>query len=91
MKPSEFEIFISVKSYDQKTAESYLNCYVAEKPIVFKPSKILIQNLIAQIEDLNKDSVKFLRPYFYTFRETNGERALLSGRFIVQNDSVTLA
>ena len=28
MKPSEFKIFISVKSYDEKTAKYYRNCYV---------------------------------------------------------------
>ena len=39
MKPSsEFKISISVESYDEKTAENYRNCYVAEKRIVFKIS-----------------------------------------------------
>ena len=33
MKPSEFKISISVKSYDEKPAENYRNCYVAEKRI----------------------------------------------------------
>ena len=28
------QIFFSVKSYDEKTAENYRNSYVAEKPIV---------------------------------------------------------
>ena len=36
MKPSELKISISVKSYDEKTAERYRNFYVAEKRIVFK-------------------------------------------------------
>ena len=36
MKPSEFEIFISVESYDEKTVENYWNCYLAEKLIVSK-------------------------------------------------------
>ena len=31
MKPSEFEISVSVKSYDEKTTENYQNCYVAKK------------------------------------------------------------
>ena len=43
MKTSELNIFISVESYDEKTAENYRNCYVAEKRIV----------LIAEIYDLN--------------------------------------
>ena len=29
-EPSEFKIYISVKSYDEKAAENYQNCYVAE-------------------------------------------------------------
>ena len=44
MKPSEFKISISVKSYDEKTAEDYRNCYGAGKPIVSKLSKISIPN-----------------------------------------------
>jgi len=36
MKPSEFKILISVESYDEKTAENYRNCYVAENSIVSK-------------------------------------------------------
>ena len=36
--------FHFVKSYDEKTAENYRNCYLAEKPIVFKLSKISIPN-----------------------------------------------
>ena len=38
MKPSELKISISVESYDEKTAENYRNCYVAEKRIVYKLS-----------------------------------------------------
>ena len=37
MKSSGFEITISVKSYDDNTAENYRYCYVAKKRIVFKP------------------------------------------------------
>ena len=33
MKQSQFKIFISVESYNEKTDENYLNCYVAEKRI----------------------------------------------------------
>ena len=44
MKPSELKISISVESYDEITAENDRNCYVAEKPIVFKLSKISIPN-----------------------------------------------
>ena len=38
------KISISVEKYDEKTAENYLNCYVAEKQIIFKLSKISIRN-----------------------------------------------
>jgi len=44
MKPSEFKISIAVESYDKKTAENYRNCYVAEKRIVSKLSKVSIPN-----------------------------------------------
>ena len=42
MKQSEFKIDLVVESYDEKTAESYRKCYVAEKRIVSKLSKISI-------------------------------------------------
>ena len=44
MKPSEFEILISVENYDEKTAENYRNCYAVEKRIVSVLSKIFIPN-----------------------------------------------
>ena len=44
MKPLEFKISLSVESYDEKTAEYYRNCYVAEKRIVSKLSNISIQS-----------------------------------------------
>ena len=44
IKPSEFKSSISVKSYDEKTAEIYRNCYVVKKRIVSKLSKISIPN-----------------------------------------------
>ena len=44
MKPSEFKIFISLESYNEKTAENYRIDYVTEKRIVFKLSKLSIQN-----------------------------------------------
>ena len=42
MKQSELKISDSVESYDEKTAEIYRNCYVAEKRTVSKLSKISI-------------------------------------------------
>ena len=45
MKPSEFNIFISVESFDEKTTENDRNCYDTEKHIVSKLSKISIPNL----------------------------------------------
>ena len=45
MEPSELKISFSVKSYYEKTAKNYRNSYVAEKPIVFQLSKILVPNV----------------------------------------------
>ena len=36
MEPSDLKMFISVKSYDEETAENYRNCYVARKVYNFK-------------------------------------------------------
>ena len=36
MKPSEFKVYISFESYDEKIAENYRNCYGAEMRIVPK-------------------------------------------------------
>ena len=38
--PSEFKFPISAESYDEETAGNYRYCYVAEKCIVSKLSKI---------------------------------------------------
>ena len=80
MTPSEFKISISVKSYDEKYAENYQNCYVAEKCIVPYYQRYRSKILIAQIEVLSKycQNVKFLS--FITFREISRQRALESGR-----------
>ena len=40
MKPSEFKVSISSKSYDEKTAANCRNFYDAKKRIIFKKSKI---------------------------------------------------
>ena len=58
MKPSKLIISILVESYDEKTAETYRNYYVAGKRILSKLSKISILNLISQIDALNKSFVK---------------------------------
>ena len=65
MEPSKFKILISVENFDEKTVENYRNCYVAEKRMGSKLSKIYrYQILIRQIKDLNEGSVKILRLYF---------------------------
>ena len=43
MKSSELKISLSVKSYDGKTAENYLNFYVVEKRIISQLSKVSIK------------------------------------------------
>ena len=52
IKLSESEISFSVERDDKKTAENYRNCYVAEKRIVTKLSKISISNLDRTILEL---------------------------------------
>ena len=44
MKPLELKMSISIESYDEKTTENYRNCYVAEKPTIFKASYTSIPN-----------------------------------------------
>ena len=44
MEPSDLKISVSVESYDGKTVENYQNCYVAEKHIISKLSKLSILN-----------------------------------------------
>ena len=41
MRPSEFKISISVKSFDEKTAENYRNSYVAESGHSFQTMKAI--------------------------------------------------
>ena len=45
MKPSEFNISLSVKSYDKKPAENYQKFYDAKMQIVLKLFKISIPNV----------------------------------------------
>ena len=69
MKPSEFEIYFQVESYNEKTAENCRNCYDADKRIISKLLKISILNFdsTTQIEDFNQDCVKILRSYLQYF------------------------
>ena len=59
MKPSEFEIYISVKSYDENTAENDLNCYVAEQVHIFQTIKDIDPNF----NSTNWILFKIARPY----------------------------
>ena len=65
MKQPEFIISFTVESCDEKTARNYQNCYVAEKRIVSKLSKISTQIFIAQIGNFDKDCVKISIPYSF--------------------------
>ena len=80
MQQSELNISISAESYDEKTAENYRNCYVVEKNIVFKLSRISIPNF---------DTTKFQVPIFHAFREISHQRELWLCWFIVLNDSAS--
>ena len=70
MQQSEFNISISVESYDEKTAENDRNCYVAKKRIV---SKLSMKTRIKIVSNIYV-------PIFYTFQEICRQRALQSGR-----------
>ena len=41
MKPSQFEISLSIENYDKKTSENCRNSYVAEKNYSFQTIKII--------------------------------------------------
>ena len=74
MKPSEFELSLSVENYEKKTVANFRNNYVAENHIVSKLLKILIPNFITEIEDLNQDFVKISRPYLQYFLRNKREK-----------------
>ena len=79
MKPSEIKISLLVKSHDEKTAENFRNSYVAQKRIVSKLSKFVIQILIAQIGDLNKDCVEISLPYTLNFPRNKRSKRVTVG------------
>ena len=60
IRPSELKIFLSVKSYDKKTAEKYRNFYDAEKLITCKISKISIPNFNSTFLRLDSKSYQTL-------------------------------
>ena len=80
MKQSKFEISFSVESYDKKKLLiNGQNCYVAEKHVVSKLSKLSIsrcQNSRLIIEEI----------IIINFRQIDRQRALWSGRLIILND-----
>ena len=78
IKPSEFKISKSVESYDEKNAKNYQNYYVADKRSVLKLSKITIQ-----IEDLNKDGVKFSSSYHIYFPRNKPSKNVTVGLGVV--------
>ena len=68
MKPSKYKIFISVKSYDEKTAENNRNCYDAGKHIASKLlSKISIPDFDSTNSRLNENCIKSSSPYLLCF------------------------
>ena len=64
MKPSELKTFIPVESHDEKTAENYRNGYLAEKPIIFKLSKISIPYFDRTELDLSDDTIRIQNFHF---------------------------
>ena len=49
MKPSEFEISLSIKSCDKKVAENCRNLFDARERLIFKLSEISISNFHSEI------------------------------------------
>ena len=80
VKPSEFKVLISVERYDEKTAENYRNCYVAEKRIVFKLLKISIPNFNSTNWTLEWRLFKDSRPYFLYLPRNKPSKSVMSGR-----------
>ena len=75
MKPSEFEISLSVEIYEDETAENNRNCYDAEKRMVAKLSHILILNFYNINRRRKSRLLSFHVPIFYTSREMRRQRA----------------
>ena len=67
MEPSEFEICLSVESYDKKTAQNCLNFYDAGKRLISELSNISMPNFDRTILRLDSKLSEFLVPVFYTF------------------------
>ena len=80
MKPSEFDIFLSVESYDETTAENCRNCYATEKRIVSKLLRYRFQIFKAQIEVMNKNCVQNLRSYHLYFPRNKPSKSVTIGR-----------
>ena len=59
MKPSEFKISISVESYDEKLLKITEIATLLKIEMFLNYQRYRSQILIAQIEDLNEDCVKF--------------------------------
>ena len=91
MKLSEFKVSISVASYDEKTAENYWNCYVAESCVVSKMLKVSILNFISANRKLewrlcrNFTSLYFILSEKWAIKQHH--RRVGPGWFIVLNDS----
>ena len=74
MRSSELKISIPVESYDEKTTENYRYCYIAEKRIISKLSKIWMPNIIAEIEDM-----KISRSYLLYFPRNKPSESVTIG------------
>ena len=92
MKPSEFKISISVKSYDKKTAENYRNCYVTEKRRVSKLSKVSIPNFVNTNWSLEWRWCQIFRACLSYFPRNEPLKSVTVGsiRFNILNDSACL-
>ena len=89
MKPSELDILISVESYDEKTNGNYRDCYVVEKCIFSKLSKISIPNFNSTNWRLELTWIWRLYLLYFPRNRPSKSVTIGQGRFIVLNDSAS--
>ena len=76
MKPSEFKICISDKSYNEKTIDYYRNYYVVQNILTFK---IIAPKFNSTNDEFSQDCVKISRPYFLYFLRNKPSKSVTIG------------
>ena len=91
MKPSEFKISFSVKSYDKKLLKITEIAMLRKSPQFSNYQRYRFQILIAQIGVFNEDCVKISNPDLIYFQRNMPSNSVTtgSGRFIILSDSTS--